>query len=264
MNLPAPRKLCSSPASYDLDIVGYETPETLSARAWLQYLSGEMTAAWRWADAFTAAAPDQPLYWLQNAHMTKARLLLARGAATDLQAARQIIDRLYEIAERTHNPYAQVRLLALRALALQAQGHDRGALASLGQALGLAEPGGFIRIFVDLGPPMQALLGRVDSQGPIAEHLRRVLAHFPAPDQGAMKGILPRPTPQLLEALTPRELEILELLRQRWSNKEIASKLGVTLETAERHLANLYGKLDVHTRRDAVAKADEMRIPPQP
>ena len=79
-----------------------------------------------------------------------------------------------------------------------------------------------------------------------------------------MKGILPRPNPPLLDSLTTRELEILALLRQRWSNKEIASKLGITLETAERHLANLYGKLDVHTRRDAVAKADEMRIPPQP
>lgn len=249
---------------YDLDISGFEAPETLSVRAGLQCLHGETTEALRWADAFAAPVPDQPLYWLENAHMTKARLLLLRGAATDLQAARQVIDRLYEIAERTHNRYAQIRLLALRALALQGQGHDRGAIASLERALELAQPGGFIRIFVDLGPPMQALLGRVDSQGPFAEGLRRVLARFRVREQGPMKGILPRPNPPLLDSLTPRELEILELLRQRWSNKEIASKLGITLETTERHLANLYGKLDVHTRRDAVAKADEIGIPPQP
>ena len=248
---------------YDLDILGYETPETLSVRAWLQYLRGDVTEARRWADAFTAQAPDQPLYWLQNAYMTKAWLLLTRSATADLQAARQIIDKLYEIAERTHNTYAQIRLLALRALALQGQGRDRGAFASLGQALELAQPGGFIRIFVDLGLPMQALLGRVDAEGPTAEYLRHLLARFPTLDQGAMKRILPPPNPPLVESLTLRELEILQLLRQRWSNKEIASKLGITLDTAERHLANLYGKLDVHTRRGAVAKADEIGIPPQ-
>ena len=257
-------------SQYDIDILGYESAETLSARAQLQFLNGEVVDAWRWADAFTAPVPDQPLYWLQNAHMVRARLLIARGAAPDVQAALQIIDALVEIAERTHNIYASIRVLALRALALDARRQDRSpdavaapaALAALGRALALAQPGGFVRSFVDLGPRMETLLNRRTEHGPAAEVLWRIRAAFPAPHPSAGQPSLAPPALPLPEPLTARELDILRLLRDRLSDKEIANKLVVVPGTVRSHLANLYGKLSVNKRRDAVAKAEALGILP--
>jgi ATP/maltotriose-dependent transcriptional regulator MalT len=92
------------------------------------------------------------------------------------------------------------------------------------------------------------------------EAVRYILTAFPAPE--ATQRPLPQLPPPLVEPLTARELEILELLRQRWSNKEIAQKLGITPVTVKRHIANLFGKLGVNKRLDAVAAAEALAILP--
>ena len=200
--------------------------------------------------------------------MTRAHVLVARGAEADRRPALQILDTLAEIAERTHNTRYMIEVLALRALALDAQRETSQADAVLKQALDLARLGGFIRVFVDLGKPMQALLRRLAGQGHSAEMIRRILAAFPENGKNRVGRESPaRPTrppspgvSTLAEPLTPREVEVLTLLRQPLSIKVIALKLNISYPTVKRHTANIYGKLGVNQRWDAVARATELEI----
>ncbi|MBK8049880.1 MAG: winged helix-turn-helix transcriptional regulator [Anaerolineales bacterium] len=128
----------------------------------------------------------------------------------------------------------------------------------------LARPGGFVRVFVDLGSHMQRLLLRLAEQGYAVETVRAVLAAFPEPrseseTSQAVFGIRPARV-GLLEPLTSRELEILTLLQEHLSNKEIAYRLGLAPTTVKRHTVNLYGKLGVNKRWDAVLKAEALGI----
>jgi LuxR family maltose regulon positive regulatory protein len=212
--------------------------------------------------------PDRPVMWLQHPHITKARILLARGAPGDAQGALEIAAAIYAIAKQTHNTRFQITSLLVRALALDAQGQARGAETALQQAIELAQPGGFVRVFVDLGPRMQAMLSRLAGQGFAVETIQRILAAFPdeevrfkAEDRAA--GPMPRPSPRvvvLVEPLTGREREILTLLREPLSGKEIARRLTISSQTVKRHTCNIYGKLGVHNRWDAVRVAESLGI----
>jgi LuxR family maltose regulon positive regulatory protein len=136
----------------------------------------------------------------------------------------------------------------------------------LKQAVKLARPGGFIRVFADLGPPMQTMLLRLAYQGYATETVRCILAAFPEVRQ---KNEIRDTGSQVLaanaglvEPLTSRELEILIWLRERLSNKEIAHLLGLSTLTVKRHTANLYGKLGVNRRWDAVISAEALGLLP--
>jgi len=144
----------------------------------------------------------------------------------------------------------------------------------------LAEPGGLIRLFVDLGPKMDALLDRYGTRGGASEYWQRLRAAFEPVAAGAEA---PRPvttptpvhehaapanwppTDGLLEPLSSRELDVLLLLSERLTDKEIARELVVSPQTVKRHAANIYQKLDVGNRREAVAKATACGLlPPAP
>lgn len=248
---------------YDIEMLAYETQETLAARAQVCLLRGDTASAWRWADAFTTPVPDRALYGLENAYLVRARLLLARGGATDIQTAQHVTDAVYNVAVRSHNTRFQIALLAIRAVAFAAQQQDDAALASLQHAVELARPGGFIRAFVDLGAPMQALLRRLPDQGMALDTVDHILAAFPIAKPEGPPRLHPPYSAALVEPLTTRELEVLVLLRERWSNKEIAQELVITLVTVKRHIANLYGKLGVNKRLAAVARAEDLGILPR-
>jgi ATP/maltotriose-dependent transcriptional regulator MalT len=159
----------------------------------------------------------------------------------------------------------QIEVLALRALALERQAKTAAALATLEHAVELARPGRFIRAFVDLGPLMQTLLLRLAGRGFAAEAVRRILAAFPeARDktEPAAGSRARAANANLLEPLTDRELDVLLLLRERLSNKEIAQMLGLSIMTVKRHTSNIYGKLGADNRRDAVVKAETLKILP--
>jgi LuxR family maltose regulon positive regulatory protein len=210
--------------------------------------------------------------WLEEPQVTRARVLVARGGDTDLHLAAQILDVLDEIAERTHNTRYKIEILVMRALVLDAVaqrgvGETSQADAVLRQALDLARLGGFIRVFVDLGVPMQAMLRRLASQGQSVETINRILAAFPENDtNGISSESQPRQpsldTWTLAEPLTRRELEVLALLRGPSSIKEIARILNISPGTAKGYTINLYAKLGVNRRWDAVAKAEELHILP--
>jgi LuxR family transcriptional regulator, maltose regulon positive regulatory protein len=250
----------------DVERMGQEADDARSLRAQLAYRQGDTEAAFRWADADATPAPDRLLTWLQDPHLAKAQILLARGTDADVQAALDILDALHEIAQRSFSVRFQIEILALRALALEMHGKAGDALAVLQQAVELARPGGILRAFVDLGLPMQTMLLRLAKQGFAVETVRRILAAFPEPrkksetsDAGSQ---IHAANARLIEPLTDRELEVLVLLRERLSNKEIAHKLVLSPMTVKRHLVNLYGKLGVNKRWDAVIKAEALEILP--
>ena len=249
----------------DLERLGQEGDDVRSLRAQLAYRQGDTETAFRWADAYTDPVPDRLLTWLQDPHLAKAHILLARGTDADVQSALDVTDALNEIAQRSFSVRFQIEILALRAVALEMQGKADDAVAALWQAVELARPGGIIRAFVDLGPPMQTMLLGLAEQG-FAETVRRILAAFPElrkkTETGHAGSEIHAANARLIEPLTDRELEVLALLRERLSNKEIAHKLVLSPMTVKRHLVNLYGKLGVNKRWDAVIKAEALGILP--
>jgi LuxR family maltose regulon positive regulatory protein len=273
-------RMVESISQFDLELRGKEDIRTHSIRARLHLMQGDLESAGAWVDSIVDPPPDMALLWLEEPQVTRARILVARGTPTDLQLALQVLGVLYEIAERTHNTRYKIEILALHALALdalasRALGQDSRVETSAGdaelkQALDLARPGGFIRVFVDLGKPMQAMLLRLEKQGHSAQMIRSILAAFQEDEKYIVSNASmaqPSRHPSLARSslagtLTPRELEVLSELSGPMSIKGIALKLNISHATAKRHTINLYGKLGVNKRQEAVAKAEELKILP--
>lgn len=160
-----------------------------------------------------------------------------------------------------------LRVTVLQALAHQAHGDPEMALHRLEEALALAEPGGFIRLFVDEGAAMTELLAVAAKRGIMPEYVARLLAAFPAtaltlPDGRGSDGA-PRPS-SLPDSLSPRELEILQLIAEGLSNQEIGARLFLALDTVKGHNRRIFEKLQVQRRTEAVAKARALGLlPPQ-
>jgi ATP/maltotriose-dependent transcriptional regulator MalT len=161
-----------------------------------------------------------------------------------------------------------IEILALQALTLQALGNPAGALAELAHALTLAEPEGYIRIFVDEGAPMARLLRAGRAQGIAPSYISKLLAAFGKDEGGTMKDEVPSAplhpssfiAQPLVEPLTERELEILQLIAEGLSNQAIAERLIIAVSTVKRHVNNLFGKLAVQSRTQALLRARELKI----
>jgi LuxR family maltose regulon positive regulatory protein len=152
--------------------------------------------------------------------------------------------------------------LVLQALLLQAQGHLPQALGTLQEALPLAEPEGWMRIFVDEGPPMAQLLQQVATSGGASPYLTRLLEALGVPTPQQQDAQLPHPCAPaaLVEPLSERELEVLRLLAAGRSNAELAQTLVVSMSTVKTHLQHIYGKLAVSNRTQAVLRAQELHL----
>jgi LuxR family maltose regulon positive regulatory protein len=158
-----------------------------------------------------------------------------------------------------------IELLILQALALDAQGETHRALDGLQRALALAEPEGYLRIFVDEGPAMARLLYQAVERGIAPQYAGRLLAAFEGSrlTSAPLSGLKPAtlgPETQLVEPLSERELEVLGLIAEGLSNREIAHRLFISPKTVKRHTSSIYGKLGVHSRTQAVAKARTLGI----
>jgi LuxR family maltose regulon positive regulatory protein len=265
-------------ANADIMRVGYVEESTLSMQARLALQQGKLDSAYRWADTFTEPPPDKALLWLETPHLTRARILLSRGSGEDIQKAMSTLNALLEIAERTHNVNKRWEILAVRALALDVQGHDQAAQADLWQAIGLAQAGHATQYFVDLGAPLQQLLRRALKQLPDMMHngytggsVHRILAAFPREEEPAANNSSPAAVPDrgafryplLAGTLTRRESQVLLQLRDPLSIKEIARRQGLSYATVKRHSINIYSKLGVNNRWDAVALAIELGLIPE-
>ncbi|MBN1312965.1 MAG: hypothetical protein JXB30_16255, partial [Anaerolineae bacterium] len=167
------------------------------------------------------------------------------------------LEPLIQTAQQHKRRRRMIELLGLKALALQAQGDAEPALAALEEALALAEPEGFVRIFLDEGPAMARLLYRAAGRGIAPGYTGSLLAAFPVdepvPAARALHG-------ELVEPLSARELEVLQLMAAGASNPEIAHELVISVFTVKKHVTNILGKLAVAKRTQAAARAHELGL----
>ena len=155
-----------------------------------------------------------------------------------------------------------IESLALQAVALQAQGNLDQALTALERAVTLAEPEGYVRIFLDEGAPMGRLLQRAATRGIAPDYVRMLLAALESEteDQRPLRVTKATPPSALIEPLTERELEVLRLLPTRLSSTEIAEQLYVSVHTVRSHIKSIYAKLNVHRRIDAIQRAKDIGL----
>jgi LuxR family maltose regulon positive regulatory protein len=191
--------------------------------------------------------------------ISKARVHLARG---DTSAALAALGPLCQQMEAKGFADERLKVMVLQAVAhyaaaLQADGEKEEAMQFLGDTLALAEPGGFIRLFVDEGMPMARLLSEAAAQGIMPDYVGKLLAAFEAEEH---KSAIFPPSQPLVEPLSPRELEVLGLIAQGLSNREIGERLFLALSTVKGHNRRIYGKLHVRRRTEAVARARELGL----
>jgi LuxR family maltose regulon positive regulatory protein len=210
---------------------------------------GDLPAATHWAEQVTEDADGSRFYPLLG--LTPARLLLAQD---EKAAAAEQLEGWYDTAVRAGWQFGAIEVRALQALAAATPGEG---LAVLAEALLLAEPEGYVRTFVDKGERMAELLRGAAERGLAPAYARGLLGAFARPPAP------PRPVTQpLIEPLSDRELDVLHLLVEHKTNQEMAQTLVISVNTVKTHLKNIYGKLGVHSRQEAVAKARELNLLP--
>jgi LuxR family maltose regulon positive regulatory protein len=242
----------------------------LKARVWVAQASngtpGSLAEAARWAREQGLSAGDELSYMREFEQITLVRVLLAQykvekqgGADGSIREAMGLLARLLQAAEEGGRTGSVIEILVLQALAHRMQGGIDAALVSLQRALALAEPEGYVRIFVDEGMPMALLLREVAKHGVSPSYVRQLLkATGSAEDQDGQDRA---PVKQdLVEPLSERELEVLRLLQTPLSGPEIAQALTVSLNTIHTHTKNIYTKLGVNSRRAAVDRAEELHL----
>jgi len=234
-----------------------------SFTARLALLQGDFTAAADWLRVAPNRGPATSAHEIEDPRLTRARVPVATGG----EAAAAPVSLLAELAsacEARHDIPRLIEVLALQALALQQAGEISRGVESLNRAVELAKPGGFIRTFVDLGAPLARLLSELIRRSDTQDYAVRLLAAF-----GGSAHSLPRTAPgresttvEMVEPLTNRELDVLELLAGRLTNKEAGSRLHISWQTVTKHTANVYQKLGVSGRREAVTRARALGILP--
>jgi LuxR family maltose regulon positive regulatory protein len=236
-------------------------------RARLLLAQGDVTAASQWAKAAGLSPEDEPDYPREPAYLVLARVLLAQDRPGP---ALTLLQRLLATAESQGRIGSVIEIQALRALALAARRDNAGALGALAEAVTLAGPPGYVRVFADEGAPMRALLTRLSA----ARKDQRALARDIDPDYLArllracgQAGAAPpsrraAALPGMAEPLTDRELEVLQLLAAGRSNQRIAHELVVALDTVKKHVTHILGKLGAANRTEAVARARQLGLIP--
>jgi LuxR family maltose regulon positive regulatory protein len=233
-------------------------------RARLALAHGEVAEAAHWVKQRGLAPDDQPSYPREPEYLVLARVLLTEHTP---DRALGLLERLHTVAVAQGRVASVIEVRTLQALARAAAGDEHGALAALAEALSLAAPEGYLRVFVDEGAPIATLLGRLAAAqraGRVAAvrgvppaylaRLQDAFAHDGAPiDQ--QRGRIATAPPGLVAPLSARELEVLGLLAAGRSNQAIAEELVITLDTVKRHVTHILDKLGAANRTQAVTRA---------
>jgi len=234
-------------------------------RIWLAH--DKLDDASHWVQERGLSPETETTYLGGLLYIALARILIAQGL---LEEATKVLQHLLETAEAGGHTTRTIEILILQALASQAGGDTTQAMVTLEQALTLAEPGGFIRIFVDEGPPMARLLYEAAARGIMPDYTRKLLATYEDATKDERRMMEPSPSSSvirpssLVEPLSERELEVLQLIAQGLSNREISERLFLALSTVKGHNRRIYGKLGVKNRTQAINKARALNIlPPQ-
>lgn len=231
-----------------------------SCQARLSLMRGDLESAVHWLEMVDLATdPGVMFFWLEVPHITQCRILIAQGSKASLQEAGEKLAEYVKTNKAQNNTRQLIELLLLQSLVYHKQSRSNRSLATLTDAIALAEPGGFIRPFLDVGPEMAGLLVRLSQRRVAPAYIARILAAFPEQriDEKHLEVAYGADT-SLVEALTPRELDVLALLAQGLTNKEIARQLVITPGTVKQHVYNLFQKLQVNNRQQAVTKATDL------
>jgi len=213
---------------------------------------GDLEAATRWADQHGLSLADASNQSRAGYAATLARLLVALGKPDD---ALVVLKRLPRTTSAEHWNSDMLKLLVDQAAALEATDSVVQATAILERALRLAEPGGYIRTFLDAGVRIQRLLAHLVSRGTASAYVHMLLAAF---REGG--HAVPRAGVALADPLSERELTVLHLLANGLSSSEVAKELIVAVSTVRTHIKHVYAKLDAHTRSEAVERAQMLGL----
>jgi LuxR family maltose regulon positive regulatory protein len=218
-------------------------PEIGAAQVLTLLRQGNLAAA-----AYLAQSHELPI--------SQARVHLAQG---DPSAALSVLEPLRRQMEEKGWQDELLKVMVLQTIALHAHGEKDKAVQLLSEALALAEPGGFIRIFVDEGEPMRLLIEKQsrNRDHPLIAYIDRLLAAFSQPVAGQKSTIIHQKS-DMVEPLSERELEVLKLLRSELSGPEIALQLSVSINTFRTHTKNIFSKLGVNDRRAAIRRAEDL------
>lgn len=245
--------------------------ETAQVKMWL--VQRDWSAVNRWVvtleKRFDSHAPFR--YEDELTHITQARVFIAQNK---LDEAIRLLSCLEESAQSGGRQGKLIEIVILKALALRGAGNNAQADLALTKSLNLAEPSGYVRLFLDEGQPMQLLLAQWLAHagaGPLRNYAVRLLIAFDTeplavavPQENAFLTDDPsaRSEQALVEPLSQRELEVLHLIALGRTNQEIAGQLSVAPGTVKAHTASIYRKLDVANRTEAVARARQLGILP--
>ncbi len=232
----------------------------LRARVWV--LQGRLPEALSWVRERGLSVDDDLTFLREFEHITLARVLIAHSTngqeAQPLHDALRLLERLLQAAETGGRMGSAIEILVLQALTHMALGSSPAALSALTRALAPAEPEGYVRIFVDEGPPMARLLSEAAARDMLPVYTRKLLAaigpQMPPPDADSAQPV------SEVDPLSPRELELLRLVAQGLSNQEIGERLFLALDTVKGHNRRIYAKLQVQRRTEAVARARELGL----
>jgi LuxR family maltose regulon positive regulatory protein len=237
-------------------------------QAELALRQGRLAEAYYWAETSGDFVP-RPVPHAHVPALTRVSILLAQDTAASRQQARQLLAQMADYYTSIHDTVVRIRILALQAMLHQAEGAAQPAVAALEESIALAEPGGFLRLFVDLGPPLKPLLAALAHRGVSPTYLAAINSVYEEVESRSM-GVASseQAAPDFsrsaasgpIESLTYRERDVLLLLEKRYSNKEIAATLAISVGTVHTHVRNISDKLGVHGRRAIVQAAKELGL----
>jgi len=241
----------------------------------LDILRGDLESARNWihsrglADELDLAELDQKEDYYRY-HVLKYELLVVAGWLISMdqhQSALRLLDKLCKKMEEQGRIHLMIEALMLSSMAFQKLGDHVQAMRSFNRCLVLAAPGGYVRLFLDEGLAIRMLLQEAVKSGIAVEYASKLLAAFEVESTQREGGVLvlhPQEitTPSLPEPLTEREIELLSLIAEGLSNQEIARRLFISLPTVKWHTSNIYGKLGVRSRTQAINRARSLGILP--
>jgi LuxR family maltose regulon positive regulatory protein len=219
----------------------------LRAQAWLA--RGETEAALNWASHFVGQ--------MQEEVFPSVSISLAKiwSSQREHDKALSLLDHALQSAQAVGRLGNVIHILVVKAVVYHTQGETAQAFAALEHALELAKPEGYVRVFADEGTLMARLLRRLLTRSSASEYVRQLLEAL-----GESVKIELAITSKLIEPLSQRELEVLRLIADGATNKEIADELVLTVNTVKRHISNIFGKLEVSHRAQAIARARQLNL----
>jgi LuxR family maltose regulon positive regulatory protein len=250
---------------FDASALDDQLVEAFQAQLWI--LQGKQDQATRWIRENDlekqfkerSGRPSFDLIWEINGQ-TLVRAYLSQGM---YDCALEVIEPLFAAAQANQRQRSIIKILAMQAVIVQSQGDNEKAIQILERALKLGEPEGFVRSFLDEGDVMLQLLNQAVAKGIYRDYAQILIAaarQFKSADISAESD--PGKQHGLVEPLSGREIEVLQLIANGLSNQEIANQLHISLSTVKGHTSNVYGKLGVHKRTQAVSRAEDLGILP--